>query len=131
VHDQHLISPLAEWVFTFSGRAQLIALYFVNGTLSFVSDNVFVAAVFIKEVDKAYSAGLFSQDWYDKLAVIVNMGTNIPAIATPNGQAGFLFILTSSLSPLIGLSYVKMFKLVLPYTIAMTGTGALVAYLVL
>jgi NhaB family Na+:H+ antiporter len=131
VHEQHLISPLAEWVFTFKGKTQLIALYFVNGTLSFVSDNVFVAAVFISEVDKAYAAGLFSQEWYEKLAVVVNMGTNIPAIATPNGQAGFLFILTSSLSPLIGLSYFKMLKLVLPYTIAMTGTGALVAYFIL
>jgi NhaB family Na+:H+ antiporter len=131
VHDQHLVTPLAEWVFTFSGKSQMIALYFTNGTLSFVSDNVFVAAVFISEVDNAYNAGLFAREWYEKLAVVVNMGTNIPAIATPNGQAGFLFILTSSLAPLIGLSYFKMFKLVLPYTVVMTATGALAVYFIL
>jgi len=34
-------------------------------------------------------------------------------------------------NPLIGLSYFKMFKHILPYTIAMTGTGALVVYMVL
>jgi NhaB family Na+:H+ antiporter len=131
VHDQHLVAPVAQWVFTFSGHAQLIALYFVNGTLSFVSDNVFVASVFINEVDKAFVAGMFNREWYEKLAVVVNMGTNIPAIATPNGQAGFLFILTSSLAPLIGLSYFKMFKLVLPYTIVLTTAGALAAYFIL
>ena len=128
VHDQHLVKPLADWVFTFSGKAQKIALYFTNGTLSFVSDNVFIASVFISEVDKAYAAGAFDQHWYEKLGVVVNMGTNIPAIATPNGQAGFLFILTSSLAPLIRLSYFKMFKLVLPYTIVMTAVGAMAIY---
>jgi len=128
VHSQHLITPLAQWVFTFSGKAQLIALYFTNGTLSFVSDNVFIASIFISEVDTAYAAGAFTQDWYEKLAVVVNMGTNIPAIATPNGQAAFLFLLTSALSPLIKLSYFQMFKLTLPYTIVMTTTGALAIY---
>ena len=129
VHNQHLVSPLAQWVFTFSGKAQLIALYFVNGTLSFVSDNVFIASIFIGEVDAAYTAGAFSQEWYERLAVVVNMGTNIPAIATPNGQAAFLFLLTSPLSPLIKLSYFRMFKLTLPYTIVMTITGAIAIYI--
>ncbi len=128
VHDQGLITPLAQWVFTFSGKAQQIALFFTNGVLSFVSDNVFVASVFISEVDNAYNAGTFPRDWYEKLGVVINMGTNIPAIATPNGQAGFLFILTSSLASLIGLSYFKMFKLVLPYTLVMTTIGALSIY---
>ena len=129
VHSQHLVTPLAQWVFTFSGKAQLIALYFVNGTLSFVSDNVFIASIFISEVDAAYATGAFGQDWYERLAVVVNMGTNIPAIATPNGQAAFLFLLTSPLSPLIKLSYFQMFKLTLPYTIVMTTTGAIAIYL--
>ena len=131
VHDQHLVSPIAAWVFTFSGQAQLMSLYFTNGLLSLVSDNVFVASVFISEVDNAFAAGMFSREWYEKLAVVVNMGTNIPAIATPNGQAGFLFILTSSLAPLIKLSYFQMFKLVLPYTIVMTSIGALAVYFIL
>lgn len=131
VHDQHLITPLAKWVFEFDGNLQLLALYFVNGMLSFVSDNVFVATVFISEMDSAYRAGLFSHEWYEKIAVVVNMGTNIPALATPNGHAALLFLLTSSFAPLIKLSYVKMVKLTLPYTITMTTVGAVCVYYLL
>ena len=40
--------------------------------------------------------------------------------ATPNGQAAFLFLLTSALSPLIRLSYGRMVMMALPYTIVMT-----------
>jgi len=193
VHEQHLIVPLAEWVFTFSGKSQLIALYFTNGTLSFVSDNVFIATIFINEVENAYASGIIAQmidnieaacadgtltqlineaklaynsemitqfinnveaaytngtintfigaakveyadkvlitrEWYEKLAVIVNMGTNIPAMATPNGHATLLFLLTSSLAPLLRLSYYQIFKLTLPYAIVMTITGAMAIY---
>jgi NhaB family Na+:H+ antiporter len=193
VHEQHLVTPLAEWVFTFSGKSQLIALYFTNGTLSFVSDNVFIATIFINEVENAYVNGIIAQmidnmqaayaggtmtqfineakmaydselitqfvnrmeianangtiqafmnavsveyadkavisrEDYEKLAVVVNMGTNIPAMATPNGHAALLFLLTSSLAPLLKLSYYQMFKLALPYTIVMTLTGALAIY---
>jgi NhaB family Na+:H+ antiporter len=53
------------------------------------------------------------------------MGTNAPSVATPNGQAAFLFLLTSALAPLIRLSYLEMVKLALPYTIVMSLTGVL------
>ncbi|MCL2305701.1 MAG: hypothetical protein FWC43_10185 [Planctomycetaceae bacterium] len=193
VHEQHLVTPLAEWVFTFSGKSQLLALYFTNGTLSFVSDNVFIATIFINEVETVYANGIIAQmidkidaasasgtliqfindakmaydnemvtqfihhvesaytngtmtgfmnemrveyadkiiisrDEYEKLAVVVNMGTNIPAMATPNGHAALLFLLTSSLAPILKLSYFRMFKLALPYTIVMTLTGAAAIY---
>jgi NhaB family Na+:H+ antiporter len=128
VHDQHLVAPLSAWVFTFQGRAQLLALYFANGTLSFVSDNVFIATIFINEMNKAFLTGAFRQEWFEKLAVVVNMGTNIPAMATPNGHAALLFLLTSSLTPMIKLSYTQMVKLALPYTIAMSLTGGLAIY---
>lgn len=131
VSDQNLLTPLIRWVFVFSGKAQLQALYLVNGTLSLISDNVFVASIFIKEVEHAFMQGLFSQEWYSKLAVVVNMGTNVPAVATPNGQAAFLFLLTSALAPLIKLSYLEMVRLALPYTIVMTATGALAIFLFL
>ena len=131
VHDQNLVKPLASWVFSFEGKKQLLALYFANGTLSLVSDNVFIASVFINEVSTAYQMGHFSYEWYEKLAVVVNMGTNIPAVATPNGQAAFLFLLTSSLAPLLNLSYFRMVKLALPYTVAMTVTGGLCIYFLL
>lgn len=128
VEEQHLITPLIQWVFNFSDKGQLLALYGANGALSLISDNVFVASVFIKEVESAFSQGLFSQEWYNKLAVVVNMGTNVPAVGTPNGHAAFLFLLTSSIAPLINLSFWQMVKLALPYTIVMTATGALCIY---
>ena len=60
-----------------------------------------------------------------KLAIAINTGTNLPSVATPNGQAAFLFLLTSALAPLIGLSYTKMVKMALPYTIVLGGVGLL------
>jgi NhaB family Na+:H+ antiporter len=50
------------------------------------------------------------------LAVAINTGTNLPSVATPNGQAAFLFLLTSALAPLIRLSYGRMVWMALPYT---------------
>ena len=51
-------------------------------------------------------------------------------MATPNGQAAFLFLLTSALAPLIRLSYGRMVWMALPYAVTMTVTGLLaVAYL--
>jgi NhaB family Na+:H+ antiporter len=51
-------------------------------------------------------------------------------VATPNGQAAFLFLLTSAFAPLIRLSYGRMVIMALPYTIVMTTVGMLaVAYL--
>ena len=46
-------------------------------------------------------------------------------MATPNGQAAFLFLLTSALAPLIRLSYGRMVIMALPYTITMSITGLL------
>ena len=43
----------------------------------------------------------------------------------PNGQAAFLFLLTSTLAPLIHLSYMRMVIMALPYTIVLTATGLL------
>jgi len=70
-------------------------------------------------------------DQFDKLAVAINTGTNIPSIATPNGQAAFLFLLTSALAPAIRLSYGRMVWLALPYTITMSLTGLAATYLFL
>ena len=62
---------------------------------------------------------------FDTLAIATNTGTNLPSIATPNGQAAFLFLLTSALAPLIRLSYLRMVWMALPYTITVTTTGLL------
>ena len=39
------------------------------------------------------------------------------------GQAAFLFLLTSSIAPLINLSYMRMVTMALPYTVTMGITG--------
>jgi NhaB family Na+:H+ antiporter len=128
VHDQHLVTPIIEWVLSFEGQMQLLVLYIVNGVLSMVSDSVFVASVFLSEMDNAYKAGSFSQDWYQNVATVINMGTNIPSLGTPNGTAGFLFLLTSALAPLIKLSYVRMLMLMIPYFIVLSTIGGIVIY---
>ena len=60
---------------------------------------------------------------FDQLAVAINTGTNLPSVATPNGQAAFLFLLTSALAPLIRLSYGRMVVMAFPYTVVLTAVG--------
>ena len=88
-----------------------------------ISDNVFVATVYISEVKASFDAGDISRGQFELLAAAINTGTNLPSVATPNGQAAFLFLLTSALAPLIRLSYGKMVIMALPYTIVMTLVG--------
>jgi Na+:H+ antiporter, NhaB family len=125
IHDQHLFRPVTEYVLSLDGQDQLAMMYVANGLLSMISDNVFVATVYISEVDAALKAGLIDREQYELLAVSINTGTNIPSVATPNGQAAFLFLLTSSLAPLIRLGYGRMVWMALPYTVTMTATGLL------
>ena len=99
--------------------------YLANGALSIISDNVFVATVYIGEVHQALLAGEISREHFDMMAVAINTGTNIPSVGTPNGQAAFLFLLTSGLAPLVRLGYGRMVLLALPYTITMSVTGLL------
>ncbi|MCB1747465.1 MAG: sodium/proton antiporter, partial [Gammaproteobacteria bacterium] len=123
IHDQHLFKPVIDWVLGLDGAYQTSAFYIANGLLSAISDNVFVATVYISEVKNALEAGHITRENFDMLAVAINTGTNIPSVATPNGQAAFLFLLTSALAPLIRLSYGRMVWMALPYTITMTFTG--------
>lgn len=123
IHQQHLFSPVMEWVMTYEGKTQDALFYLANGFLSMISDNVFVATVYIGEVEQMFEAGIITREKFDALAVAINTGTNIPSVATPNGQAAFLFLLTSALAPLIRLSYARMVIMALPYTITMSITG--------
>ncbi|MGO2304497.1 sodium/proton antiporter NhaB [Providencia sp.] len=123
--DQQLFTPFIQYVLQSSESSQLSLFYLFNGLLSAVSDNVFVGTVYITEALKAANEGLVSQHQYELLAVAINTGTNLPSVATPNGQAAFLFLLTSALSPLIRLSYGRMVWMALPYTIVMTIVGLL------
>ncbi|WP_017445547.1 sodium/proton antiporter NhaB [Gayadomonas joobiniege] len=121
--DQQLFIPVIDWVLTFEGQSQLAVFYLANGLLSMVSDNVFVGSVYITEVKQAWLNGQITRDQFDLLAVSINTGTNLPSVATPNGQAAFLFLLTSALAPLLRLSYGKMVWMALPYTIVLTLVG--------
>ncbi len=163
IHDQHLFAPIIHYVLALKGQTQLAAYYLANGLLSMISDNVFVATVYISETKNSFTTalgqipdiGMTGKELMaqltnpelvradvlaqlpaeaaakagelihqlDKLAVSINTGTNIPSVATPNGQAAFLFLLTSALAPVIRLSYGQMVKLALPYTIVMTLAG--------
>jgi NhaB family Na+:H+ antiporter len=123
IHDQHLFEPLIDHVLALEGRLQAVALFVATGALSTISDNVFVATIYITEIKAALLQGEISREQFDLLAVAINTGTNIPSVATPNGQAAFLFLLTSTLAPLIRLGYGRMVWMALPYFVTMTGAG--------
>ncbi|QGY41822.1 sodium/proton antiporter NhaB [Pseudodesulfovibrio cashew] len=171
IHSQELFAPIIGYVLELKGQDQLAAYYVANGLLSSISDNVFVATVYISEtklhfihvLDAVQGIGMSGQELmakltdphiaradvlatlpqdaatyvketmehFDKLAVAINTGTNIPSVATPNGQAAFLFLLTSALAPVIRLSYGRMVLLALPYTITMSLTGLAAVYVFL
>ena len=125
IHDQHLFKPIIEWALSKDALIQPTMFYVANGVLSAISDNVFVATVYINEIEAAFNAGELTRTQYEKLAIAINTGTNLPSVATPNGQAAFLFLLTSSLAPLINLSYGRMVKMAFPYAIVLGGVGLL------
>jgi NhaB family Na+:H+ antiporter len=128
IHEQHLFTPVVEYVFTFDEKIQPALFFLANGLLSAISDNVFVATVYIGSVTEQFNEGLFSREHYEALAVAINTGTNLPSVATPNGQAAFLFLLTSALAPLIRLSYGRRVLLALPYTVVLTIVGFFSVY---
>lgn len=123
INSQHLFAPVTEWVFSFTGTDRLIAYFVSTGALSAISDNVFVASLYIGEAKQFFVDGVIGRQEFEHIAVAINTGTNIPSISTPNGQAAFLFLLMSRLAPLIRLSYGRMVLLALPYAVFTTLTG--------
>jgi NhaB family Na+:H+ antiporter len=131
IQDQALFAPLSSWILTLEGHLQVIMYFLAAGALSVVSDNVFVGTVYITEAQNALMAASISREQFDLLAVAINTGTNIPSVATPNGQAAFLFLLTSALAPVIRLSYGGMVWMALPYAISMTVVALLAVAFIL
>ena len=131
IDKQGLFKGVIEYVLTLDKENQIPMFYLANGILSAISDNVFVGTVYITEIKESLSNGIIDRAQYDLLAVAINTGTNIPSIATPNGQAAFLFLLTSSLAPQIKLGYLTMVYKALPYTIVLTIVGFLSVYFLL
>ena len=130
IHEQHLFNPVINYVLAMDESVQPGMFFIANGVLSAISDNVFVATVYINEVKQALDAGTITRGQFDLLAVAINTGTNLPSVATPNGQAAFLFLLTSAVAPLVRLSYGRMVIMAFPYTIVLSIVGYLgVSYL--
>ena len=125
IHDQHLFTPIIDAVLRLPEENQAPMFFIANGLLSMISDNVFVATVYIDEVSMAFQNGDISREHFEALAIAINTGTNLPSVATPNGQAAFLFLLTSALAPLIRLSYGRMVWMAFPYTIVLGVSGFL------
>ncbi|AUI86485.1 Na+/H+ antiporter NhaB [Vibrio azureus] len=122
--DQELFKPVIDAVLAVEDKGLQLALFYIaNGLLSMVSDNVFVGTVYINEVKAALVQGTITREQFDLLAVAINTGTNLPSVATPNGQAAFLFLLTSALAPLVRLSYGRMVFMALPYTVVLALVG--------
>ena len=128
IYDQKLFDPVIDYVLLQDPSVQPSLFYIANGFLSAVSDNVFVATIYIGQVAEKIPVGT---DQFNNLAIAINVGTNIPSIATPNGQAAFLFLLTSALAPLINLSYLRMVYMALPYTIILSIVGYISIYTLL
>ena len=129
IHEQHLFTPVIDWVLHLDASIRPSMFFIANGVLSMISDNVFVATVYINEVKAALDAGEITRAEFDSLAVAINTGTNLPSVATPNGQAAFLFLLTSAVAPLIRLSYGRMVVMALPYTVVLGSVGLAGVYL--
>lgn len=120
IQENNLFEPIIKTAFSFKGNQQIYAFFFASGILSAISDNVFVATIYMQEVFKAFQNNIIDQKQLNLLAIAINIGTNIPSIATPNGQAAFLFLLTSGIASKIRLSYMTMIKMTLPYAIVLT-----------
>lgn len=131
IDKQGLFKGIIDSVLSMDKDIQVPMFYLANGLLSAISDNVFVGTVYITELKQALNNSVIDRAQYDLLAVAINTGTNIPSVATPNGQAAFLFLLTSSIAPLIRLGYLTMVYKALPYTIVMTIVGLLSVHYIL
>ncbi len=126
IGDQQLFSAaIAAALSLESAGAQRIAFFMSSGALSIISDNVFVATIYMNELSDSLRTGAISRARAEELAVAINTGTNLASVGTPNGQAAFLFLLTSSLAPLIELSYGRMVWMALPYTVVLSLSGLL------
>jgi NhaB family Na+:H+ antiporter len=123
-----MFNSVIHWVLALEPRMQVFMIFVTNGALSAISDNVFVAAIYMKELKAAFDAGLTTRELFDAQSVAVVMGTGIPSMSTPNGQAAFLYLLTSAIAPLIRLGYGRMLWMALPYAVVTTIVAGLILF---
>ena len=67
--DQKLFAPIIHFVLSSEEKTQLALFYGFNGLLSAISDNVFVATVYINEAKHALATGAIAPHQFELLAV--------------------------------------------------------------
>ena len=128
INDQGMFTPVMIWVLSMDGSMQVFMVFLTNGALSAISDNVFVATIYMDQISPLLESGVLTRELYDAQSTAVVMGTGIPSMSTPNGQAAFLFLLMSGLAPKIRLGYVTMVFMALPYFLITTTVAGVVMY---
>ena len=128
INDQEMFTPVMTWVLGMEGGMQVFMVFLTNGLLSAISDNVFVATIYMDQITPLFEQGVLTRELYEAQSVAVVMGTGIPSMSTPNGQAAFLFLLMSGIAPRIRLGYVKMVYMAVPYFLICTAVAGVVMY---
>lgn len=132
INEQKLFETIIKFIFNIeNNKLQIFWLYFFNGFLSAISDNIFVSSIFMNEVNNFFKNNLIEYKKFESLVIAIISGTNLPSIATPNGQAALLLLLTSSLTKLIKFSYKRIFIMLLPFTLIISTTGLLLNILLI
>lgn len=131
IESQHMFKPVINWVLSFPAEQQPVLIFLTNGLLSAISDNVFVATIYIDPLKEAFEQGLTTREMFNAQTVAVVVGTAIPSISTPNGQAAFLFLLMSEIAPKIRLGYGRMVWMALPYFVICTLVSGIAMFWVL
>lgn len=121
IHQQHLFSLIINALLSLPIEEQPGMFFLATGVLSMSSDKVFVATVYLSEVKQALNAGSIDRAHFERLAIAINTGTKLPSVATANGEAAFLCLLTSASAPLVRLSYGRMVVMALPCTLVLGG----------
>ena len=78
LEEQQTFAPMIDVVLDMPIEAQPVALFTVNGILSMVSDNVFVATIFIESINAAYQdtgpeSVNMTRAHFEDLAIAINM----------------------------------------------------------
>ncbi|PCH60906.1 MAG: sodium/proton antiporter [SAR86 cluster bacterium] len=128
IETQHMFKPVMDWVLAMEGPEQVFMVFLTNGFLSAISDNVFVATIYMDQITPMFEQGLMTRELFDAQSVAVVMGTGIPSMSTPNGQAAFLFLLMSAIAPRIRLGYGRMVYMALPYFLVCSTVAGIVMY---
>jgi Na+:H+ antiporter, NhaB family len=128
INSQEMFTPVMNWVLEMEGSTQVFMVFLTNGLLSAISDNVFVATIYMDQITPLMEQGIMSREIFEAQSVAVVMGTGIPSMSTPNGQAAFLFLLMSSIAPRIRLGYGRMVYMALPYFLVCTSMAGIIMY---